>query len=66
MRPWRQRVQDGTLIAKHAVRVKVVGQLELLPPGVQQAAAEVMQASERYSGVTLNICLAYSCALRST
>ena len=53
-------LQDSDLISRHRVRVNVVGQLDLLPPGVQAAAGEVVQASKQYHGVVLNICLAYS------
>ena len=43
-------LQDSDLIAKHQVRVNVVGQLHLLPSGVQAAAEEVVQASKQYQG----------------
>ena len=53
-------VQDSDLIPRHQVRVNIMGQLDMLPPGVQAAAQEVVQASKQYQGLVLNICLAYS------
>lgn len=45
---------------QHGVQVRVIGELELLPPGVQRAAAKVMSATRRNSGGVLNICFSYT------
>ena len=44
---------------RHGVRVRVVGDLSLLPEGVQAAAEVVMQATAHHSSGTLNICFSY-------
>ncbi len=49
-------------MARHRVRVRVLGDLSLLPEPVQAAAARVMDATEQHTGGTLNICFSYGCA----
>ncbi|KAK9815197.1 hypothetical protein WJX73_010695 [Symbiochloris irregularis] len=55
-----QLLEEPELVARHGIRVKVLGNLNLLPEAVQRAAEHVMQATNQYNQVTLNICLAYS------
>lgn len=43
----------------HKIRVRVIGRLELLPPGVQEAAAEVMEVTRGYDRYTFNVAVAY-------
>jgi len=38
----------------------VLGELELLPPGLQRAAAGVMAATWHHNGPVLNVCFAYT------
>eukprot|EP00232_Nephroselmis_pyriformis_P011710 CAMPEP_0182894196 /NCGR_PEP_ID=MMETSP0034_2-20130328/24932_1 /TAXON_ID=156128 /ORGANISM="Nephroselmis pyriformis, Strain CCMP717" /LENGTH=223 /DNA_ID=CAMNT_0025027971 /DNA_START=69 /DNA_END=736 /DNA_ORIENTATION=- len=53
-------LQERELVDRHGVRVMVLGDLSLLPPGVQRAAARVMHATRHNSRGTLNICLSYT------
>jgi len=48
------------VIAKHRVRVQVLGELRLLPPGLQRAAAGAMTATWHHDGPVLNVCFAYT------
>lgn len=55
-------VQQRELVRKHGVRVRVIGDLRLLPPAVQRAAERVMVATQGHDRAVLNICMAYACA----
>ena len=55
--PWLQEES----VVRHRVRVRVLGDLTLLPEPVQAAAQRVMDATEHHAGGTLNICLSYGC-----
>ena len=46
----------------HDVRVRIMGELHLLPERVQRAAAQVMLDTAGNSGCQFNVCLAYTCA----
>ena len=46
--------------AARGVRVRVIGDLELLPKGVREAAEAAMAATAHNEGATLNICLSYT------
>jgi undecaprenyl diphosphate synthase len=48
------------VIAKHCVRVQVLGELRLLPPGLQRAAGHAMAATWHHDGPVLNVCFAYT------
>eukprot|EP00033_Pygsuia_biforma_P003718 GCRY01004073.1.p1 GENE.GCRY01004073.1~~GCRY01004073.1.p1 ORF type:complete len:381 (+),score=95.74 GCRY01004073.1:160-1302(+) len=53
-------LQKRGLSKEYGVRVRVLGNLSLLPLKVQQAAARAMELSAENSKVTLNICLSYT------
>ncbi len=46
-------------VHKHKIRVRCIGDLDLLPPDVRAAADEVMRATEGYAGYTFNVAVAY-------
>ena len=50
------------MVDKHGVQVRVIGELELLPPAVKEAAANVMHATRGNCGGVLNICFSYTYA----
>ena len=54
-----QLATDPRLHARE-VRVRVLGELHLLPPAVRLAADKVMRATEQYRRHTLNVALAYT------
>jgi len=51
---------DADLVARHGVRLRVVGDAGLLPAGVAAAAARAEAATAAATGPTLNVCLAYA------
>ena len=53
-------LEDEVLLKKHDVRVQVIGNLTLAPPGVQLAAMRIMAATRERKRSTLNICFSYS------
>ncbi len=53
-------LQERSVVDRHGVQVRVIGNLSLLPARVQQAAQRVMQATQHNSRGVLNICLAYT------
>lgn len=48
------------LVAREGIRVRVLGDLSLLPAKVRRAAAKVMLATAANDRLTLNICFAYT------
>lgn len=48
------------VVKRHGVRVRVLGDLSRLPPGVAHAARRAMQTTAHHSTCLLNICLAYT------
>jgi len=46
-------------IHENGVRIKIIGKLELLPKGVQQACEEVMQATRHNTQRVLNLAIGY-------
>eukprot|EP00898_Chlorokybus_atmophyticus_P001482 jgi/Chlat1/2334/Chrsp17S02803 len=53
-------LQEIVLLEKHGVAIRVLGNLSMLPPKVQRAAARAMYATAHHKGAVLNICLAYT------
>ncbi|KAK9825746.1 hypothetical protein WJX74_003947 [Apatococcus lobatus] len=53
-------MQESSLIQKYGVRVRVLGELSLLPAAVQQAAHRITAATARHTTCTLNICFSYT------
>ena len=51
--------EQGELIRRHSLKVCVVGDLSLVPEGVQRAAEKVHEATHMNHGPVLNICIAY-------
>jgi len=47
-------------ITQYGVRVNILGNLDRLPPKLQQAMARVMQSTRGHNRLTLNIAFAYS------
>ena len=52
--------EDADALTRHRVRVRVVGDKDLLPPRVARAAAAAEAATATADGPTLNVCLAYA------
>ncbi|TPX36339.1 hypothetical protein SmJEL517_g01512 [Synchytrium microbalum] len=48
------------LIAKHGIRVRVIGETHMLPEKLQEAAARATQITRQNSNATLNICFPYT------
>lgn len=46
-------------VHRHKIRVRCIGDLDLLPPEVRAAADEVMRATDGYAGYTFNVAIAY-------
>ena len=46
-------------VHRHKIRVRCIGDLSLLPQGVRDAAAEVMEATRGYDGYAFNVAVAY-------
>lgn len=63
---FRQLSEHTELITKYSVSIRVLGQLEMLPKDVRQAAEQAMQQTRRApcgedaGGFTLNICFPYT------
>ncbi len=53
-------LKHEALVMQHDVRVRVLGDLSLLPDGVKRAAAHVMHATAGHKRLTLNICFSYT------
>jgi ditrans,polycis-polyprenyl diphosphate synthase len=53
-------ISERKVLKRHGVRVKIIGDLTLAPPSVQQAAAAAMQATAHHDRATLNICFSYT------
>jgi undecaprenyl diphosphate synthase len=47
-------------LERNRIRVQVIGDLALLPPRVQKAAARAMLVSRHFDNAILNICLSYT------
>ena len=47
-------------LERNRIRVQVIGDLTLLPPRVQKAAARAMLVSRHFDNAILNICLSYT------
>jgi tritrans,polycis-undecaprenyl-diphosphate synthase [geranylgeranyl-diphosphate specific] len=46
-------------VHKNGIRVRCIGDLDLLPPAVREAAEHVMKATEGYANYTFNVAIAY-------
>ena len=46
-------------VHKNKIRVRCIGDLELLPPSVREAALHVMEVTKAYDGYTFNVAVAY-------
>lgn len=47
-------------LERNRIRVQIIGDLSLLPPRVQRAAAKAMLVSKHFDRAILNICLSYT------
>lgn len=52
-------MQEYSLIERHGVCIRVLGDLALLPASVRAAAERVMEATQHHTRGRLNICLSY-------
>ena len=52
-------VQEYSVIERHGVCIRVLGDLALLPASVRAAADRVMEATQHHTRGRLNICLSY-------
>ncbi|KAN0060871.1 cis-prenyltransferase [Thecaphora frezii] len=50
----------GEVVARHQVRVKVIGRKELLPEDVRAAVDKIEQSTRLHTKATLNICMPYA------
>lgn len=53
-------VTGSTLVHEHQIAIRIIGQLDLLPPRVRAAACRAMWATRHHQRHILNICLAYT------
>jgi ditrans,polycis-polyprenyl diphosphate synthase len=53
-------LDNAPALARHRARVRVLGDLGLLPPRVARAAARCAAATATHTGPRVNICLAYT------
>jgi ditrans,polycis-polyprenyl diphosphate synthase len=58
--PIKAQLQETDMVHRKGVKVRVIGDLELLPLSVMQAARKAMDASKDNDKAVLNICLAYT------
>ncbi len=54
-----RKMAEDPRVHKHKIRVRTIGQLELLPESVQEAARLVMDATKDYDGYHFNVAVAY-------
>lgn len=54
-----QELASDTRVHENRIRVRAIGQLDLLPESVQVAIKNAEEATKRYCRFTLNICVAY-------
>ena len=54
-----RKMADDERVHKNQIRVRVIGHLELLPRGVQDAARHVMERTRDYDGYRFNVAVAY-------
>jgi len=53
-------LREEEIIEKYGVCVRVLGDLELLPPDVREAMARVMEKSKNHKRSILNVCFSYT------
>ncbi|KAK9867160.1 hypothetical protein WJX84_004382 [Apatococcus fuscideae] len=53
-------MQESALIQRYGVRVRVLGELSLLPESVHHVAHRIMAATASHTACTLNICFSYT------
>ncbi|KAI9219619.1 putative undecaprenyl diphosphate synthase-domain-containing protein [Blastocladiella britannica] len=51
---------ESELVERHRIRIRICGQVSLLPLPVQQAAYDAERRTARHSGAILNICIPYT------
>ena len=54
-----RKVGDDERVHKHNIRIKAIGQIEMLPESVQRAIAYAEERTKNYSRYTYNIAVAY-------
>lgn len=55
---FRKMIHDER-VHKNKIRVRCIGNLDLLPTAVQKAAADVMEATKHYDAYAFNVAIAY-------
>ncbi|UZJ54636.1 hypothetical protein CBS101457_003956 [Exobasidium rhododendri] len=55
-----QLARHGEVLARHSVRLRMVGRRELLPVDVRIAVEKAERLTQRNTGATLNVCIPYS------
>lgn len=53
-------IEKEDLVTEHGVRVRVLGDLSLLPDGVRNAAERAMYLTKNNSSALLNLCISYT------
>lgn len=57
---FRRLLKEKDLIKKHGVCIRILGNISLLPPELQQLVAEIMLFSKDHDRAFLNVCMAYT------
>ena len=55
-----EMAQHDNFLQNHSIKVKIIGNLELLPEAVRARMIEVMKLTEGNNKLTLNICFSYN------
>ena len=54
-----RRVSSDSRVHEHRIRIRVMGDLSKLPPGLVEAIRQAEEATKSYDGYSLNLALAY-------
>lgn len=55
-----EMAQHNNFLQKNSIKVRIVGNLALLPEDVQERMREIMQLTEKNEKLTLNVCFSYN------
>ena len=57
---FKEFIKDQSFIHTNRIRIRICGDLSLLPSSLREAAEQLMQETAKYTKRTLNICCAYT------
>lgn len=60
MEKFQQMTSQSDLVKRYGVRIRVIGELEMLPEDVREAVQRAMNMTKDNSGPTINICFPYT------